>query len=286
MLARSPPSPQPAPHGCCRHRDCISDEHYLPSLLAMHGLDNEASCAPPTSQPASRAQLALRAGPRRASRVLVHTPHSASQLWPCPALTLACACPAWLGCLFCLQTTCDFTGGTYASWEAAVDTPEGGHPKLYQPGHIGAGGWLQAPCRLPMPGAEASACRQPAACLPSSWCVSGSLVRAPSPSLPSRAVCRDSAVAGAFPERGSQRGGPAELRGVESGDAGGTLRVCGCQLCDGRQLPRHTGQRRLPAGGSICRQEPGGQPGRRSRLIVTKACLWLGLLPALPCCFW
>ncbi|EFN57293.1 hypothetical protein CHLNCDRAFT_143889 [Chlorella variabilis] len=89
-----------------RHRDCISDEHYLPSLLAMHGLDNEASCAPPTSQPASRAQLALRAGPRRASRVL---------------------------------TTCDFTGGTYASWEAAVDTPEGGHPKLYQPGHIGAG---------------------------------------------------------------------------------------------------------------------------------------------------
>lgn len=28
---------------CCRQRDCASAEHYLPSLLAMYGLDNEVS---------------------------------------------------------------------------------------------------------------------------------------------------------------------------------------------------------------------------------------------------
>lgn len=27
-----------------RHRDCVSDQHYVPSLLAMYGLDNETTC--------------------------------------------------------------------------------------------------------------------------------------------------------------------------------------------------------------------------------------------------
>ena len=31
------------PH-VCRERDCYSDEHFLPVLLAAHGLDNETTC--------------------------------------------------------------------------------------------------------------------------------------------------------------------------------------------------------------------------------------------------
>ena len=29
----------------CRERDCYADEHFLPVLLAAHGLDNETTCA-------------------------------------------------------------------------------------------------------------------------------------------------------------------------------------------------------------------------------------------------
>lgn len=28
----------------CRERDCYSDEHFVPVLLAAHGLDNETTC--------------------------------------------------------------------------------------------------------------------------------------------------------------------------------------------------------------------------------------------------
>lgn len=37
----------PASPRCSRERrwrDCISDEHYVPSLLAMHGQDNQTDC--------------------------------------------------------------------------------------------------------------------------------------------------------------------------------------------------------------------------------------------------
>ena len=41
LLCIAPPHPGRLALAPCRHRDCISDEHYLPSLLAMYGLDNE-----------------------------------------------------------------------------------------------------------------------------------------------------------------------------------------------------------------------------------------------------
>jgi Core-2/I-Branching enzyme len=30
--------------GCCRQYTCYSDEHYIPSLLAYHGLESETDC--------------------------------------------------------------------------------------------------------------------------------------------------------------------------------------------------------------------------------------------------
>lgn len=41
QCSASLPACPPPPPG--RFRECISDQHYIPSLLAMYGLDNEAS---------------------------------------------------------------------------------------------------------------------------------------------------------------------------------------------------------------------------------------------------
>jgi hypothetical protein len=46
-------------HLTSRHRDCVSDEHYLPSLLAMHGMDNEVGGAGRMEQCGERSQVGL-----------------------------------------------------------------------------------------------------------------------------------------------------------------------------------------------------------------------------------
>ena len=35
----------PARSSLCRKRDCYSDEHYVPVLMAYLGLDNETTCS-------------------------------------------------------------------------------------------------------------------------------------------------------------------------------------------------------------------------------------------------
>ncbi len=33
------------PECACRHFECYSDEHYVPTLLASRGLENQTDCA-------------------------------------------------------------------------------------------------------------------------------------------------------------------------------------------------------------------------------------------------
>lgn len=129
----------------CRRRECRSELQYIPSLLAMYGLDNEASCLP------FPCHFGLACRPRApCGSCCRHL--GALQLGPAPAPLLLTV--GWAP-LHRLQTTCDASGGTFQQWvpgeaahESAADRAgaapqgedDGGHFQTYQPGHVTPGG--------------------------------------------------------------------------------------------------------------------------------------------------
>lgn len=127
----------------CRRRECISDQHYFPSLLASYGLDNEVGHG--------RRQLALMACNNR-GHDLWWLVVSCTRTLPCFVHPMLPPLPL----LMLPQTTCDPTGGTWQQWvdgaaegdtatdlaRGAVQREEGqvaGHMMMFQPGHVNEG---------------------------------------------------------------------------------------------------------------------------------------------------
>lgn len=135
-----------------RFRECISDQHYIPSLLAMYGLDNEVNgcwlgcCILVVGQ---LLDVNLCMDGRFCAPQL--PPQGESTCHARPAL-LCCSAQCADGRLS-TQTSCDPSGGTYERWVhgralgetatdragRAQDEAQGGHFQLYQPGHVSAG---------------------------------------------------------------------------------------------------------------------------------------------------